>query len=144
MRVRMPDVIGCEISQRAVSQATDITFAQVRALAEREGLTPENLATRFRGQIERPSEVFGRVRDMRLGDVVIPYTAVIEWYQRLSGRRPALNEERACHCGCGVLVLGKRKCASSRCRKRVQRWGGGEKVTEQLETASLRHEKSIA
>jgi hypothetical protein len=110
-----------EISQSAIDQAPCITFAQVRDLAARKGMTLDDLVERFRGALDRPREVFTRLLDKRHGKVVIPYGAVIAWYQRATAPVLALAAEKACACGCGDKVSGRHKWASPGCRKRVQR-----------------------
>jgi hypothetical protein len=110
-----------EVSQGAVDHAPCITFAQVRALAIKQGLTIRDLVQQFQEEVERPREVFTRVWDTRLGDVVMPYWAVIHWYQKATAPILASHTDRACVCGCGAKVSGRRKWASAACRQRVYR-----------------------
>jgi hypothetical protein len=117
-----PDEVSVrEMSQWAVDHAPCITFAQVRALATKRGMTVRDLVAHFQEDMECPREVFMRVWDRRLGAVVMPYRAVTTWYQQAIAPILAQEEEPACACGCGVQVRGRRKWASPGCRKRVQR-----------------------
>jgi hypothetical protein len=121
-----------EVLQRAVDQAPCITFGQVRALAVKQGMSPSDLVAQFQEDVERPREVFTRVWDRRLGGVVMPYWAVIQWYQKTTAPVLALAGEPTCACGCGIRVWGRRKWAKPGCRMRVYRQsrmaekGGGE------------------
>jgi hypothetical protein len=109
------------VLQSAIEQAPCITFAQVRDLALKQGLTMRDLVAQFQEDVERPREVFARVWDTRLAGVVMPYWAVIQWYQKATAPVQALAGEPSCACGCGGLVRAWRKWASPACRKRVQR-----------------------
>jgi hypothetical protein len=110
-----------EVMLWGVDQAPCITFAQVRALAMHQGLTLRDLVEQFQEDVERPREVFTRVWDRRLGDVVIPYWAVIQWYQKATAPVLALGGEPTCACGCGARVWGREKWARPGCRMRVYR-----------------------
>lgn len=66
------------ISHAAIGQAPCITFAQVRGLAMKQGMTVRELVEQFQEDMKRPREVFPRVWDTRLGGVVMPYWAVIQ------------------------------------------------------------------
>jgi hypothetical protein len=110
-----------EVSQWAVDHAPCITFAQVRALATKRGLTVRDLVAQFQEDVERPREVFTWVWDRRLGAVVLPYRAVIAWYQQATAPVLAQAGEPTCACGCGVRVRGRRKWASPGCRQRAYR-----------------------
>jgi len=115
------DTTGREVSQWAVDHAPCITFAQVRALAMKQGLTLRDLVEQFQEEVERPREVFTRVWDKRLGGVVMPYWAVIRWYQKATAPILVSHTDRACACGCGAKVSGRRKWTSAACRQRVYR-----------------------
>jgi hypothetical protein len=110
-----------EVSQWAVDHAPCITFAQVRALAMKQGLTVRDLVAQFQEDMDHPREVFMRVWDRRLGRVVMPYRAVITWYQEAIAPVLAEGGEPACACGCGVRVRRRRKWASPGCRQRAYR-----------------------
>jgi hypothetical protein len=128
----LTDITVREVLQRAVDQAPCITFAQVRALAMKQGLTLRDLVGQFQEDVEHPREVFTRVWDKRLGGVVMPYWAVIQWYEKATASVLALAGEPTCACGCRVRVWGRRKWARPGCRLRVYRQsrmakkGGGE------------------
>lgn len=117
----MEDITVHEVSQWAVDHASCITFAQVRALAMKQGLTIRDLVQQFQEEVEHPREVFTRVWDRRLGAVVMPYGAVIAWYEQVTAPTPAQEAEPTCACGCGVRVWGRRKWASPGCRQRAYR-----------------------
>jgi hypothetical protein len=115
------DVVVREVSQWAVDHAPCITFAQVRALAMKRGMTVRDLVAQFQEDVECPREVFMRVWDRRLGAVVMPYQAVITWYQQATASILAQEGEPVCACGCGVRIRGRRKWASPGCRQRAYR-----------------------
>jgi hypothetical protein len=117
----MADITVQEVSQWAVDHAPCITFAQVRALAIKQGMTVRDLVAQFQEDVERPCEVFMRVRDRRLGRVVMPYRAVIAWYEQATAPILAQEGEPACACGCGVRGRRRRKWASPGCRQRLYR-----------------------
>jgi hypothetical protein len=121
MQESVANTIAREVSQWAVDHAPCITFAQVRALAIKQGLTIRDLVEQFQEEVERPREVFTRVWDSRMGEVVMPYWAVIEWYQKATAPVLALAGEPTCACGCEVKVTGRRKWARAACRQRVYR-----------------------
>jgi hypothetical protein len=110
-----------EISQWVVDHAPCITFAEVRALAMKQGMTVRDLVAQFQEDVERPREVFMRVWNRRLGAVVLPYRAVIAWYQQATAPMLAQEGEPACACGCGAKVRRRRKWASPGCRQRAYR-----------------------
>jgi hypothetical protein len=56
-----------------------------------------------------------------MAEVIIPYQCLIDLYVRAIRGRPALPGEKACACGCGVLIRGKKKWARPGCKKRIQR-----------------------
>ena len=110
-----------EVSHWAVDHAPCITFAQVRELALKQGLRQRDLAVQFQEEVEQAREVFARVWDTRLSVVVMPYWAVIQWYEKATAPRLALEGDTDCACGCGVKVWGRRKWARPGCRMRVYR-----------------------
>jgi hypothetical protein len=120
-RKGMADITMREVSTGAVDHAPCITFAQVRELALKQGLTLHDLGEQFQEDVERPREVFTRVWDKRLGEVVMPYWAVIQWYEKATAPVLALAGEPTCACGCGARVWGRRKWARPGCRMRVYR-----------------------
>jgi hypothetical protein len=85
----------------------------------KQGMTVRDMVAQFQEDVERPREVFMRVWDRRLGAVVMPYRAVIAWYQQAIAPILAQEEEPTCACGCGVRVRRRRKWASPGCRQRV-------------------------
>jgi hypothetical protein len=128
------DTTVWEVSPWAIDQAPCVTFAQVRALAMKQGLTLRDLVEQFQEDVERPREMFTRVWDTRLGEVVMPYWAVIQWYQKTTAPVLALAGEPTCACGCQVRVWGRRKWARPGRRMRVYRQSrmaekGGDEAT---------------
>jgi uncharacterized YccA/Bax inhibitor family protein len=126
-----------EVSPWVIEQAPCITFAQERTLAMKQGLTLRDLVAQFQEDVERPREVFTRVWDTRLGKVVMPYWAVIQWYQKATAPVLALEGELTCASGCLVRVWGRRKWARPGCRMRIYRQSrtdgkGGGKATFNL------------
>jgi hypothetical protein len=120
-REGMADTTMREVPQGAVDQASCITFEQVRALAMKQALSMRDLVEQFQDDVERPREVFTRVWDKRLGGVVMPYWAVIQWYEKATAPVLSLAGEPTCACGCGARVWGRRKWARAGCRMRVYR-----------------------
>jgi hypothetical protein len=121
VQARAEDLLVREVSHWAVDQAPCITFAQVRALALKQGLHQRDLAAQFQEEVEQAREVFARVWDKRLGAVIMPYWAVIQWYEKTTAPRLAMEGEADCACGCGVKVWGRRKWAKPGCRMRIYR-----------------------
>jgi hypothetical protein len=115
------DITVREVIPWAVDHAPCITFGQVRALAVQQGLTLRDLVAQFQEEVEQAREVFSRVWDKRLSAVVMPYWAVIQWYEKATAPRLALEGETDCACGCGAKVWGRRKWARPGCRMRVYR-----------------------
>jgi hypothetical protein len=109
------------VSHWAVDHAPSITFAQVRELALKQGLRQRDLVAQFQEEVEQAREVFARVWDKCLSAVVLPYWAVIQWYEKATAPRLALDGETDCACGCGAKVWGRRKWAKPGCRMRVYR-----------------------
>jgi hypothetical protein len=117
-----PDEVSVrEVSQWAVDHAPCITFAQVLALAMKRGMTVRDLVKQFQEDVERPREVFMRVWNWRLGAVVLPYRAVIDWYEQATAPVLAQEGKPACACGCGGMVRRRKKWASPGCRQRAYR-----------------------
>lgn len=105
---------------------TVVTFKDFAELARRRGWTAASLAERFRGKIEQPREFFERVLRSDSGPAdrsggVIPYRGIIEFYQTHLRSLMAEGHFRACACGCGKPVYGRKKLASAACRKRMER-----------------------
>ena len=103
----------------------EISFGDFAALARRRGSSVDDLADRFRGQIDDPREFFKRVLQGQYVATVIPFNSVIAFYQRERGfLRLADPKGRVCAWGCGAPVLARRgKWASAACKKRAQRSG---------------------
>jgi len=57
-----------------------VTFREFAALAGRRHWTAEQLAARFRGRIDEPTEFFKRVLTGKSPERIIPYRSVIKFY----------------------------------------------------------------
>jgi hypothetical protein len=110
----------------------EISFADFRALMKRRQRNVDELVSVFRGRIDESREFLERVMARRwrgedLGDVVIPYRSVVEFYRReLAFFQDSARKGRVCACGCGLLVFDRKKWAGEACRKRKKR---GESVS---------------
>ena len=68
-------------------------------LASKRRLTPECLAQRFAGKIERPGEFFDRVFKSQYAAVVIPYRSVLAAYSsELRCHQDVTGRVRMCAC----------------------------------------------
>ncbi len=102
--------------------SNEVTFGDFAALSRRRGWTLPFLSERFRGTIEQPAELFGRVLQGQYAAVAIPFDSVLAFYrQELAFHRDTAKRERLCACGCGAPVFDRKKWASAACRKRSQR-----------------------
>ena len=79
MRNQNSPVVGVTSTPRKFSA---VTFRQFSELARRRNWTAQQLAARFRGRIDNPSEFFSRVLSGKSPDAVIPYRSVIEIWAR--------------------------------------------------------------
>ena len=104
--------------------STEITFREFSALARRRGWTPESLAERFRGRVERPGEFFHRVLAGSHPNTLVPYQSIIDFFHAVNRGALPCSSSRSCVCGCGKAVFGRRKWATSGCKKRVARRNG--------------------
>jgi hypothetical protein len=102
---------------------SELTFGDFAKLANKRRLTPECLAERFAGKIERPGELFDRVFKGQYAAVVIPYGGVLAFYSsELKCHQDATGPVRICACGCGQPVFDRKKWPA--CRLRGRRGGG--------------------
>jgi hypothetical protein len=106
-----------------VDQAPCITFGQFRVLAKRQGWTVDSLAAFVKGGIDSSQRTLERILKTGPADTVIPYTCLIELYQKAKAK---LMDGKAtgkgfCADGCGQRVLGRQKFARDACRKRAAR-----------------------
>jgi hypothetical protein len=118
-----------EVFQQAVEETPRITNGQFRQASTQRRWTFRWLLEQVKDEIDKPTDTVRRIlhgtlvngkHDM-LADVVIPYRCLIQLYQRATQSKPAHAGEKACACGCGAKVRGKKKWATPGCRKRVQR-----------------------
>jgi len=101
---------------------TEVTFADFAKLATKRKLTPECLAQRFAGKIDRPGEFFYRVFKGQYAAVVISYRSVLAFYSsELQCHQDAVGRIRVCACGCGQPVFDRQKWTGSACRQRAAR-----------------------
>jgi hypothetical protein len=100
-----------------------------------------------KGELDKPTDTLRRIlhgaivdgkHDM-LADVVISYTCLIQLYQRATQSKPALAGEKACACGCGAQVAGRKKWATPWVSKE-----GVKGVRDTSKSGSLGHAKSIS
>ena len=106
-----------------VDQAPCLTFAQFRALAKRQGWTVDILAAFAKGELDEPKRTVERILKTGPADTVIPYTCLVELYQRATAT-PAEGKPTGkgyCADGCGQRVHGRQKFATDACRKRAAR-----------------------
>ncbi len=128
-------------SQERVAQP--ITFGQFAAEARRRNFTQEDLVgfcrewwgyargSSLAGAYDTPGKFAERVFQARYANVEIPYRPLIQLY--LSWQDPQKDlGKRLCNCGCGKVVLGRRRYACGACRQRAYRHAqNGEKSHEQ-------------
>jgi len=101
---------------------TEVTFSDFAKLANKRGLTPERLTERFAGKIEKPGEFFDRIFKTQYAGVLISYRSVLAFYSsELQCHQDSIGQHNVCACGCGQAVFDRKKWASSRCKKRMQR-----------------------
>jgi hypothetical protein len=100
----------------------EVTFSDFAKLATKRRLTPECLAQRFAGWIDKPGEFFDRVFKGMYATVVIPYRSVLAFYSsELEFHQDSTGQGRVCACGCGQRVFERKKWASPGCRQRAAR-----------------------
>jgi hypothetical protein len=104
-----------------VDEAPCITFNQFRILAKRHGWTVDSLADHVRGAIEEPKQTMERILKTGPADTVIPYTCLIQLYEKATAIPEARPGEQSCACGCGGRVRGKQRFATSACQRRAHR-----------------------
>ena len=112
--------------------AEGISFAEFASRARAANFNMDSLVDLFRGKIEDPRDFLTRVFQPKHADVVVPYRSVLEFYQRLL--RIAEKNERACQCGCGVVVFDRSKYATEACKKRAYRERHGHASLPSLST----------
>jgi hypothetical protein len=106
---------------RAVDQAACVTFGQFRLLAKRQNWTVDSLVAFVKGQLEEPKRTIERILKIGPVDTVIPYTCLIELYQKTLLKPEPIHQPGYCKCGCGQRVIGRQKFATDACRKRAAR-----------------------
>jgi hypothetical protein len=95
---------------------SELTFSDFAKLASKRRLTPECLAERFAGKIERP------VFKGQYAAVVTPYRSVLAFYSsELKCHQDTTGRVRVCACGCGQPVFDRKKWTSPGCRQRAVR-----------------------
>jgi len=101
---------------------TEVTFADFAKLASKRRLTPERLAQRFAGRIDKPGQFFDRGFKERYAAVVIPYRSVRAFYcEELRCHQDSNGRVKVCACGCGQPVFDPQKWTGSACRQRAAR-----------------------
>jgi len=104
-----------------VDRSPCITFNQFRHIAKQQGWTVDSLATFVKGELDEPKRTLERILKTGPADTVIPYTCLIELYQKATIIPSGLPGEKSCACGCGGKVRGKQKFATSACQRRAHR-----------------------
>ena len=104
-----------------VDQAPHVTFGQFRHVAKQQGWTVDSLAAFIKGELDEPKRTIERILKTGPAETVIPYTCLIELYQRATLIPPGIPGDKSCACGCGGKVRGKQKFATSACQRRAHR-----------------------
>ena len=140
MHIPASDLHIREPSQDEIESAPTITFAQFRKVAKAEGWDLDYLLHAVGYQLDEPTKTLHRVLEgahveghrcyddkwvpahwTDMADVVLPYTCLLDLYDKATKPKPALAGERSCACGCKGLVRGKQQYASPACRVRNHR-----------------------
>jgi hypothetical protein len=121
------------------------TFAQFRKVAKAEGWDLDYLLHAVGSQLDEPTKTLRRVLEgahvdghrcalhdgtwvpaywTDMADVVLPYTCLLDLYDKATKPKSALAGERSCACGCKGVVRGKQQYASTACRVRHHRQTG--------------------
>jgi hypothetical protein len=106
-----------------VDQAPCITFGQFRHEAKQQGWTVDSLTAFVKGELDEPKRTVERILKTGSATTVIPYTCLIDLYQKATAT-PAQGKPTGkgyCADGCGQRVIGRQKFASDACRKRAAR-----------------------
>ena len=98
----------------------EVIFVDFAKFASKRKITPECLAERFAGKIDRPGEFFDRVFKGQYAAVIIPYRSVVAFYSsELKCHQDAVGRVRVCTCGCGQPVSDRQKWAGASCSQRA-------------------------
>jgi hypothetical protein len=106
-----------------VDEALCVTFGRFRHVAKQQGWTVESLAAFVKGELDEPKRRMERILKTGPVETVIPYTCLIELYQKATAK-PAEGKPTGkgfCADRCGQRVIGRQKFASDACRKRAAR-----------------------
>jgi hypothetical protein len=115
------DYLRDQALMRQVDAAPCITFKQFRDVAKREGWTIEFLVEQVREEIDEPKRTMECILKTGPADTVIPYTCLIQLYEKATAIPEARPGEQSCACGCGGRVRGKQRFATSACQRRAHR-----------------------
>jgi hypothetical protein len=97
------------------------TFRKFSGLAQHRSWTAQQLAARFRGRSDEPTEFLNRVLAGKSPDSIIVYRSILDLYFKAQTEVAFSQSHRVCACGCGREVFDRKKWAQSSCKKRVQR-----------------------
>ena len=83
----------------------------------------ERLTAQVTGELDEPKRTLEPILKIGPTETVIPYTCLIELYQKATAKPAEGNPIGKGYCadGCGQWVLGRQKFASDACRKRAAR-----------------------
>jgi hypothetical protein len=95
-----------------VNQAPCVTFAQFRTLMKPQGWTVDSLAAIVKGELDEPKRTVERILKTGPAETVIPYTCLIELYQKTLVKPEPIHQPGYCKCGCGQRVIGRQKFAT--------------------------------
>jgi len=104
-----------------VDQASCVTFGQFRILAKRQGWTVDSLAAFVKGELDEPKRTIERILKTGQAETVIPYTCLLQLYEKATLTPPALAGEKSCAYGCAGKVRGKQKFATPAYQRRAHR-----------------------
>jgi hypothetical protein len=100
-----------EVSPQTVENAPCITYGQFRQVAKQRDWSIDRLVDQVKGKIDAPTDTLRRImhgaqvdgKHQLLADVPLPYTCLIELYQRATQPKPAPDGGRLVVVGVGVL-----------------------------------------
>jgi hypothetical protein len=92
---------------RAVDHAPSVTCGQFRALAKPQDWTEDDVVAECRGEIDEPRCTIHRILFTNPSDTVIPYTCLIQLYEKATAIPMAQPGQKSCERGGQGQVRGK-------------------------------------